>query len=60
MTALTKPIQPDRSKIDMRDSKQVRAWSRQLNISPVQLQKVVETVGNNAAEVRKELARLGC
>jgi 3-oxoacyl-[acyl-carrier-protein] synthase III len=60
MTALTKPIQPDRSKIDMHNSRQVRAWAKKLNISPVQLQKVVETVGNSAAEVRKEIDRSGC
>jgi Protein of unknown function (DUF3606) len=60
MTTLTKPIQPDRSKIDLRNSKQVRAWTRRLNISAAQLQKVVETVGNNAFEVRKELGRSRC
>jgi hypothetical protein len=60
MTTLTKPIQPDRSKIDMRNRIQVKAWARKLNISPIQLQKVVETVGNSAAEVKKELGRAGC
>jgi hypothetical protein len=60
MTALTKPIQPDRSKIDMRNSEQVRAWSKKLNISPAQLQKAVETVGNSAIEVKKEVDRSGC
>lgn len=59
MTMRTKPVQPDRSKIDMRDGLQVRAWTRRLNISPAQLQKVVETVGNSAAEVKKELGRSG-
>jgi hypothetical protein len=57
MSTLTKPVQPDRSKIDMHDSRQVRAWSRNLNISPAELRKVVETVGDSAAEVRKELGR---
>jgi hypothetical protein len=60
MTALTKPIQLDRSRIDMRDSRQVRAWTKRLNVSAAQLQKVVETVGNNAVEVRKELGRSRC
>jgi hypothetical protein len=55
---LTKPIQPDRSKIDMQNSRQVRAWSRKLKRSPAELQKVVETVGNSAAEVKKEVGRL--
>jgi hypothetical protein len=57
MSTLTKPIPPDRSKIDMHNSGQVRAWSRKLNVSPAELQKVVETVGNSAAEVKKELGR---
>jgi hypothetical protein len=60
MTTLTKPIQPDRSKIDMHSTRQVRAWSKKLDISPTQLQKVVETVGNSAAGVKKELNRSGC
>jgi Protein of unknown function (DUF3606) len=59
MIMRTKPVQPDRSKIDMRDGLQVRAWTKRLNISPAQLQKVVETVGNSAAEVKKELGRSG-
>jgi Protein of unknown function (DUF3606) len=59
MTRLTKPVPPDRSKIDMQNSSQVKAWTRKLNISPEELQKVVETVGNGAAEVKKELDRSG-
>ena len=59
MSSLTKPIQPDRSKIDMQDSGQVRAWSRKLHVSPTELQKVVETVGNSAAGVKKELDTSG-
>jgi len=57
MTTLTTPIQPDRSKIDMQNSTQVRAWSRKLKVSPAELQKIVETVGNSAAEVKRELGR---
>ena len=57
MSKLTKPIQPDRSKIDMQNSGQVRVWSRKLNVSPAELQKAVETVGNSAAGVKKELDR---
>jgi hypothetical protein len=59
MTRLTKPIAPDRSKIDMQNSGHVKAWSRKLDVSPTELHKVVETVGNNAAEVKKELGRSG-
>lgn len=60
MSTLTKPIQPDRSKIDMRNGRQVKAWAKQLNVSLVQLQEVVDTVGNSAVEVKKELDRSGC
>jgi Protein of unknown function (DUF3606) len=57
MTKLTKPMAPDRSKIDMQNNWQVRAWTRKLNVSPAELHKVVGRVGNNAAEVKKELDR---
>jgi hypothetical protein len=60
MSTLSKPIQPDRSKINMRSTIQVRAWAKKLNVSPAQLQKAVATVGNNAIEVKKELSRAGC
>jgi len=42
----------------MRNSVHVRAWAKRLNVSPAKLQKVVETVGNSAVEVQKELGRL--
>lgn len=58
MRTLTTPIRPDRSKIDMQNSRQVRAWSRKLKVSPAELQKIVETVGSGAAEVKKEIGRL--
>jgi len=60
MTTLTKPIKRDRSKIDMQNSRQVKAWTKRLNISPAKLQQVVATVGNSAVEVKKELGRSGC
>lgn len=60
MSTLTKPIQPDRSKINMRSSMQVKAWAKKLNVSAAQLQKIVETVGNSVVEVKKELSRSGC
>jgi hypothetical protein len=57
MSTLTRPVPADRSKINMHDADQVRAWARQLVTA--ELGKAVETVGNSAAEVRKELARRG-
>jgi hypothetical protein len=46
----------DRSKIDLHDPAQVRCWSKQLGVSPDELRKAIETVGNGAAAVRKELS----
>jgi uncharacterized protein DUF3606 len=54
MNSLTRKLQPDRSKIEPRD---VKYWCHTLKVSPEDLQKAVDKVGNAAAEVRKELAR---
>ena len=53
---LTKRDQPDRSKINMKQDYEVHYWTKHLNISKEELQKVVDKVGNSAAAVRKELA----
>ncbi len=55
--SLTKPVPVDRSKIQMQDLHQVKAWARKLNVSQQQLRAAVDKVGNSAAEVRKELDR---
>jgi hypothetical protein len=41
----------------MQSLNRVRAWNKRLNIPPSELAEVIETVGNSAAEVRKELER---
>jgi Protein of unknown function (DUF3606) len=56
MDNLTKRDTPDRSKINMRESWEVKYWTRELGISQAELQKIVDKVGNSAAAVRKELA----
>jgi Protein of unknown function (DUF3606) len=56
MDNLGKRHEPDRSKINMQEPYEVKYWTRQLGVSPAQLQKAVEKVGNSAAAVRKELA----
>lgn len=58
---LTKPVQPDRSKINVQNPEEIRAWAKNLNVSPAELIKAIDAVGNSAAEVRKELegSRLG-
>jgi len=56
MDNLTKRDTPDRSKINMHESWEVKYWTRELGISRAELQKIVDKVGNSAAAVRKELA----
>ena len=51
----TKRAQPDRSKINMKQDYEVHYWTKHLNISKEELQKVVDKVGNSAAAIRKEL-----
>ena len=50
---LGKRDQPDRSKINLNE---VRYWTKHLNISKEELQKIVDRVGNSDAGVRKEPA----
>jgi hypothetical protein len=52
---LTKPEQPDRSKINMDRPNEVKYWTRALGVSREELQKAVDKVGNAAASVRKQL-----
>jgi hypothetical protein len=56
MDNLTKRDTPDRSKINMSESWEVKYWTRELGISRAELQKIVDKVGNSAATVRKEIA----
>ena len=56
MDNLTKRDTPDRSKINMHESWEVKYWTRELGISRAELQKIVDKVGNSAAAVRKELS----
>lgn len=53
---LTKREQPDRSKINMNEAREVKYWAHALGVSRQELQKAVDKVGNSAAAVRKELA----
>ena len=55
MDSLTRRAQPDRSKINMHESHEVKYWTHQLGVSRERLQQVVDKVGNSAAAVRKEL-----
>jgi hypothetical protein len=55
MGKLTKKEQGDRSKIHVDDAYQVKCWAHKLGIPREDLKRVVDKVGNSAAEVRKEL-----
>jgi hypothetical protein len=46
---------PDRSKIELHHPEEVKYWSRHLGVTVDELRRVIEKVGNAAAEVRKEL-----
>jgi hypothetical protein len=54
---LTKKERPERSKIKIEDAQQAKCWAHRLGVSREDLRKVVEKVGNSAAEVRKELSK---
>lgn len=56
MDNLTRRDTPDRSKINMQESWEVKYWTRELGVSRAELEKIVDKVGNSAAAVRKELA----
>ena len=56
---LTKRTMPGRSKIDIADTKQVKYWTKALDVSKDDLFEAIDKVGNAAATVRKELQRKG-
>ena len=56
MDRLTKREQPDRSKINMHETWEVKYWTHALGVTREKLQQAVDKVGNSAAAVRKELS----
>ena len=52
----TKREQPDRSKSNMHEAREVKYWAHAFGVSKEELQQAVDKVGNSAAAVRKELA----
>jgi hypothetical protein len=56
MNGLTHKLQPDRSKINLHDPRELQYWLKHLDVSQEDLQRAVEKIGNSAAAVRKELA----
>src|SRR5690242_10769713 len=57
MESLTKKEQPDRSKINVDRPKELKCWTRELNVTRDELLAAVAKVGNSAAAVRSELER---
>ena len=55
MDGLTKREQPDRSKINMHQRRELKYWRHALKVSQEDLQTAIDKVGNSAAAVRKEL-----
>lgn len=46
---------PLRSKINLRDPKEVKSWSHHLGVPRDELKKAVEKVGDSAPAVKKQL-----
>ena len=51
-------ISPDRSKIVIEREDHVKYWTRHLGVTKDELARAIETVGNSAAAVRKQLGAL--
>jgi Protein of unknown function (DUF3606) len=58
MNQLTKPVTPDRSKINVKNAHERKHWAHALGITEDQLRFLVSKVGNAAAMVRKEIGIL--
>ena len=52
---LSKRGSPERNKIAMHTEREVHYWSKHLRIRREELQRAVDSVGNSATAVRKEL-----
>jgi len=55
MDSLIKRVQPDRSKINLHQSHELKYWSHALGVSKEEICAAIEKVGNSAVAVRKEL-----
>jgi Protein of unknown function (DUF3606) len=56
MSNLVKKTKPDRSKIDPENSREMKFWTRALDVSRDEILEAINKVGNAAAAVKKELA----
>jgi Protein of unknown function (DUF3606) len=53
----TSKIVPDRGKIAVQDPEELKYWCRRLDVTPEELQRAIDKVGNAATCVRKELRK---
>jgi len=51
----TKKFAPDRSKITADSEGEIKYWTKHFDVTPEELRSAIDTVGNSAAAVRKEL-----
>ncbi|MGY2199959.1 DUF3606 domain-containing protein [Pseudomonas gingeri] len=54
---LNKTGKPDRDKINIHESYELRDWSKKFGVSEEQLKKAVQTVGVSAEAVKKHLGK---
>jgi hypothetical protein len=55
----TKPVKPDRSKINLEQPHELKYWKHALDVPEEQIRAAIDKVGNSAAAVRKELGIMG-
>src|SRR5256885_16224266 len=58
METPSKKEQSDRSKINVHQPDELKAWTRALNVTREELLAAVDKVGDSAAGVRKEIERM--
>jgi hypothetical protein len=52
---LRSKVTPGRRKIDSNDPAELKYWIRHLGVTPEELRRAIERVGNSASAVRKEI-----
>jgi len=53
----SKPGSPDRARINVSEEYELRDWSREFEVSPEELKRAVQQVGDRADAVRQHLGK---
>jgi len=53
----SKPGSPDRDRINVSEEYEIRDWSRKFGVSPEELKRAVQQVGDRADAVRQHLGK---